>query len=258
MGKLSINYLSFIRKPSYNRFQDVSEKAKMLIVFKVFLFNTLGLIIVNTPVIILKEVGMISPIMMKTELIIRSIPASHSNLKTYLLIYTIFLVPVLEEFTFRLCLTKFRVKYFIVSVSLLIGSFVVMCVKRQLWISKSDFMLSIAGFLYILLFSLIAGGFLWIFRKKIKKIKNIWNKNAAFGVYFISALFAIFHINNLKFESKDWFFMPLILAPFFVYGMSFSYLRVRLGIWYSILLHFIINLIASIGLLQLLPIFYGK
>jgi membrane protease YdiL (CAAX protease family) len=254
MENLSVrrDFLLFLRNPNYNKFNTISEKEKLVVVLKVFLLTILGLIIVNTPLTILKKVGIISSVMMKTVLFIRSIPSSHSDLKTYLLIHTIFLVPILEESVFRLCLTKFKVRYFIASVSILTGIVIVMFVKSQLWVPKSDFLMSEIGLAYILFFALIAVGFMWPFRKRLKKLKNIWNKNAGVGVYFISILFALSHLNNLKFEPSDWFFMPLILAPFFIYGLSFSYLRVRLGIWYSILLHFTINLIASVGLLQLL------
>lgn len=252
MEKSSIryNYLAFIRKPDYNGFRDISEKEKMVIVFKVFLLSTLGLIIVNIPMVILKEMGVISPVGMKSEMFIRSIPANHSNLETYLLCWTIFLVPVFEESTFRLCLGRFKVKYLIASVSLLTGIFIVLVAQRQFWMPKSYFLMPVVSIGYILLFALIAAGFMWHFREKIRKAKHIWNQNTGISVYFISILFAAYHINNLKFEPGDWFFMPLILAPFFVYGMSLSYLRIRLGIGYSILLHFFINLLASVRLLQ--------
>lgn len=157
------NYLSFIRKPDYNQYQNISEKEKLVIVFKVFLFTTLGLIIVNTPITLLKKMGLISSVAMKSELFIRSISANHSNLKTYLLVCTIFLVPVFEELTFRLCLGKLKVNYLIVSASLLSGMFIVMVAHRQFWMPNSYFLIPVVSIGYMLLFALITAGFMWHF-----------------------------------------------------------------------------------------------
>ena len=59
-------------------------------------------------------------------------------------------------------------------------------------------------------------------------------------IYGVAIIFALLHVMNLKFETRDLIFMPIVLLPLFVYGLSFAYLRIRLGIVYSIALHFII------------------
>ena len=66
-----------------------------------------------------------------------------------------------------------------------------------------------------------------------------WNKNTDLIIYSVAILFAFMHVMNLKFETRDLIFMPIVLLPLFVYGLSFAYLRIRLGIIYSIALHFI-------------------
>lgn len=253
MKNISIrhDFLSFLRKPDYNKFQNISEKEKVIIIFKVFILLFFGLFLVNTPLVGLKKLGLISEIMMKTEIFIKTMPLKYIGYKPYFLISTIFLVPLLEEVAFRLCLTKFKVNYFIVSASGTTGMFLIIFAGNQLWIPKSYLLMSVIKFIYILLFAVLIGGFLWLFRRKTEVIEKVWNRNAGFLVYFMSILFAVTHINNLRFESGDLIFMPLILSPFLVYGLSFAYLRVRLGIKYSILLHFIL-LVISYGLPELL------
>ncbi|WP_368662396.1 hypothetical protein [Zobellia laminariae] len=49
---------------------------------------------------------------------------------------------------------------------------------------------------------------------------------------------------NLDLKTSDLIYLPLILLPFLVLGISFGYLRIRLGFIYSIALHVIINGIA--------------
>lgn len=249
MENLSVrrDFLLFLRKPDYKKILDISEKEKLYLIFKVFILTLLGIFIVNILVVGLKKFGIISEVMMKTEIFIKTMPSNYIGYKPYFLISTIFLVPLLEEVAYRLCLTKFNVNYFIVSVSVLASMFVVMLSGHQFWIPKSYLLMSVIKFIYILLFTILVGSSLWLFRRKIEKGKEVWNKNAAFMVYFMSILFALTHLNNLKFEPSDLFFMPLILSPFFVYGLSFSYLRVRLGIKYSIFMHFV-NLVISYGL----------
>ena len=253
MENLSVrrDFLLFLRKPDYNKILDISEKDKFRIIFKVFILTLLGIFIVNFPVVGLKKLGIISEVMMKTEIFIKTMPLRYIGFKPYFVISIIFLVPLLEEVAFRLFLTKFKINYFIFSVSVLTGMFIVMFVGNRLLIPSSYLLMPVIKFIYILLFSILVGVFLWLFRRNIEKVKEIWNKNATLSVYLMSILFALTHLNNLEFEPRDWIFMPLILSPFFVYGLSFSYLRVRLGIKYSIFMHFV-NLVISYGLPVLL------
>ena len=248
MENLSVrrDFLLFLRKPDYNKILDISEKDKFRIIFKVFILTLVGISFINIPIVGLKKLGIISEVLMKTEIFIKTMPSNYIGYKTYFVISMIFLVPLLEEVAFRLFLTKFKINYFIVSVSVLTGMVIVMFVGNRLLIPSYYLLMPVIKFMYILLFSFMVGGFLWLFRRNIEKLKEIWNKNAAILVYFMSILFALTHLNNLKFESSDWIFMPLILSPFFVYGLSFSYLRVRLGIKYSIFMHFV-NLVISYG-----------
>ena len=109
-----------------------------------------------------------------------------------------------------------------------------------LWIPKSYLFMSLIGAIYILIISATIGCILYFFRNKIIRIEEFWNKNTGLIIYTVSILFALGHIINLKFENCDLIFLPLILLPFLVYGLSFGYLRARLGIIYSIALHFIV------------------
>lgn len=241
MKKASIRqdiYL-FLKSPDYNQFDDVTIKEKIKILLKVFVLTYIGLILVNTHVLILQKLEIISKIPMKTDLILNSLKTYNVGYKPYFILSIIFIVPLLEETSFRLAQTKFRINYFIISVSILLTFIIQPFIKNILWYPKSYFLFSISGFLYCLIWSTLIGSVLYRFKAKFMGLEEFWNNNAVVIIYAIATLFAVSHMMNLKFESRDLLFMPLILLPFFVYGLSFGYLRARLGIMYSIGLHFI-------------------
>jgi len=242
MNKISIrrDLFSFLKNPDYNRFPDMSDEKELLILFKVFILTNIALVIVNIPTLILRKWGIISEIPMKSDLIFNSIVAQNIGLKPYLIFSVLLCVPLLEEFSYRLFLTKFRIDYFMVSVSLFSGIIISNFLKGIFWIPKSWLLLSFIGAIYTLLVSALIGGVLYLFKSKIIRIEEFWDKNMGLIIYGVAIIFALLHVMNLKFETRDLIFMPIVLLPLFVYGLSFAYLRIRLGIVYSIALHFII------------------
>jgi len=242
MKKTSIRrdmYL-FLKSPDYGRFNDLSTRERIIVLLKVLILTQLGIVLVNMPVLLLKKLEIISQIPMRTDLILNNIQTNYINYKPYFILSTIFIVPLLEEISYRLFLTKFRVNYFIISVSIILGMFIKYFLGNIFWIPKSYLFMSLIGVIYILIISALIGCILYFFRNKIIRIEEFWNKNTGLIIYSVSILFALGHIINLKFENRDLFFLPLILLPFLVYGLSFGYLRARLGIMYSIALHFIV------------------
>lgn len=242
MKKTSIRrdiYL-FLKSPDYSRFNDLSTRERIIVLLKVLILTQLGVILVNMPVLLLGKLEVISQIPMKTDLILKNIQTNYINYKPFFLLSIIFTVPLLEEMSFRLFLTKFRVNYFIISVSLILGMYIKYFLGNIFWIPKSYLLMSLIGAIYILIISALIGCILYFFRNKIIRIEEFWNKNTSLIIYSVSILFALGHIINLKFENRDLIFLPLILLPFLVYGLSFGYLRARLGIIYSIALHFIV------------------
>jgi membrane protease YdiL (CAAX protease family) len=241
MKKTSIrrDMFLFLKGPDYFGFNDLSIKEKIIILIKVLILTFIALFLVNLPVLLLKKLNVISEIPMKTDLMLNSIQANYINYKPYFIFSAIFFVPLIEEMSFRLFQTRFRVNYFIISVSLILGVFIEYFLKNILWIPKSYLLLSVGGLIYVLIISALIGSMLFLFRTKIIRIEEFWNKNTGLIIYTVAILFAIGHILNLKFENRDLVFMPLILLPFLVWGLSFGYLRVRIGIIYSIALHFI-------------------
>jgi len=241
MKKTSIrrDFYLFLKIPDYNGLNDLSTNDKIIILLKILILTHIALFFVGMPVLILEKFDIISKIPMKTDLMFNSIQGNFINYKPYFIFSVLFFVPLLEEMSFRLFQTSFRVNYFIISVSIILGMIIENILGKIFWVPKSYLLLSVSGPIYVLMISALIGGALYLFRTKINRIEEFWNKNAGLIIYSLAVLFAIGHIYNLKFENRDLVFMPLILLPFLVWGLSFGYLRVRLGIIYSIALHFI-------------------
>ncbi|MGY8915428.1 MAG: CPBP family intramembrane glutamic endopeptidase [Flavobacteriales bacterium] len=76
-------------------------------------------------------------------------------------------------------------------------------------------------------------------------------------VFYTSVLlFAIVHIFNFEGDTKLYYFTPFLIAPQLITGVFLGYIRVKLGLKWSILLHATFNtvLIGPILLLKILNI----
>jgi len=243
----------FLTHPDFYSYRDLSVAEKIKILIKVLILTYLALFLVSIPISILEKMDIISQVRHQTTFILKEIQTKNLNYKPYYIFSTIFFVPLIEELSCRLSLTRFRVNYFIISVSIILGIFTTYylhSIPNIFWIPKSYLLLSIMFHIYILMISASIGGVLYLFRTKINRIEEFWNKNSGLIIYAVAILFALAHIGALKYEHRDLIFMPLILMPFFVGGLSLGYLRVRLGIIYSMALHFVF-LALNFGLAEL-------
>ncbi len=87
-----------------------------------------------------------------------------------------------------------------------------------------------------------------IFRAPITLFKT--QKKFKISFYFFSLFFAFIHITNFEITTTVLLISPLLIIPQLFAGLSLGYLRVKLGLQWSILLHCIYNtFLLTIGLL---------
>lgn len=245
----------FLDNPNYTGFIDLSISQKITIVIKVLILTYIATFLVRLPILYLEKLDVISKIQHMSALQLADIQTRNITYKPYFIFSTLLFVPLLEEMSLRLFLTRFKFNYFIVSVSIILGIYVSyflrnIFLRNILWIPNSHLLHSVIYYMYIIIISTLIGSVLYLFKTKIKKVEEFWNKHSGLIIYSTSILFAIAHMMNLKFENRDLFFMPLLLMPFLFAGLSLSYLRVRLGIIYSIAMHFTV-LALNFGLTEL-------
>lgn len=67
--------------------------------------------------------------------------------------------------------------------------------------------------------------------------RSYYHSGFPYFFYGMAILFAFVHITNFHLEMRILLLSPLIVLPQFIGGMFLGYVRVRLGIWWSVLLH---------------------
>lgn len=83
-----------------------------------------------------------------------------------------------------------------------------------------------------------------LFLNYLLKIKDVeikfLSKNLIISSVVFSAFFAIFHI-GVYYDSNNLFHLLISVFPFFISGLVFCRVRIKFGLFYSILLHSLIN-----------------
>ncbi|WP_276166656.1 CPBP family glutamic-type intramembrane protease [Zobellia alginiliquefaciens] len=242
MDKKSIrkDYFNFLRNPTYEKKIEVTPSRKLVILFKVFVLTYLGIFIVTIPETILVHFEVFKPVEMKSIKIYDSI-VQQSSYKPYFLLLSVIIYPILEEISFRLPLTNFNVRNFKISFSVLSGLLISFLLVDILWWPSTNITFFLLGIFYILVISCIVFILLNYKRDAFVNLKIRWNQKPNIIFYSNATLFAFMHIFNLDLDIYDVIFLPLILLPFFIFGINFGYVRIRLGLKYSILLHMVIN-----------------
>lgn len=214
------DFLRFIKSPklSTNYYKKPIDKLFVLLIG--FFFSMLGLYLAG----LLNK----SLIVFGFEDISNYKQVSYDfNLQNFFIV--VLVAPILEELCFRLPLKPDRLMYAPVSVALLSFFFLKFLFDAYF---NNYLILTISCFVLVFFFLVRA----FITKYIIKNYRTIF--------YTSALLFAIFHLKSLH-DFLDYFFLiPLILLPYFVYALSFSYVRMKAGIHISILLHVIINGIA--------------
>ncbi len=153
----------------------------------------------------------------------------------YSIVITCLIAPSIEEFTYRLPLTKFKYLTFKVSISLLLGSFL----QLILYLFKDTMInpLLIHGFVALIIFFLIR-------RLNLEGVQTYWqtNFNAIFWTYQL--LFCIIHIPQYLGYGFDIVLLSRSFISTLLCSLFLSFARMKYGLIYSILIHCSYNFIA--------------
>jgi Type II CAAX prenyl endopeptidase Rce1-like len=150
--------------------------------------------------------------------------------------------PILEELVYRLPLLFSRRN---ISISLTVFSYFMISdgLHNSRYFTTENLIIRIAiailvGFLTYLLLG----------KNKVYKLfYDFWIKNPLFIFYFLSFSFAFSHLSNYTGDWRIYLIAPIITLPQLIYGLTYSFIRLKSGIQYSILIHMFINLIPFIS-----------
>lgn len=139
-------------------------------------------------------------------------------------LYLVVLSSFLEETTFRLPLSEFKIETFLLSSVLLF--FVAYMIYPPLSFVFLFFTIFVTFLLYL----------------RFDKVKNLWNHNFTSVFYVYTLLFVLMHAFTYSFSEFSVFLLLLMLVMHFAVSLLCAYLRVKTNILYSVLLHSFYNL----------------
>ncbi|GGG47360.1 CPBP family glutamic-type intramembrane protease [Bizionia arctica] len=158
----------------------------------------------------------------------------YSGIQKFLL--SAFLIPILEELTFRLNL-KFSKR-----------NFLIMFLGISYSVFKIIFQLDWSNSLLItVILTLLLG--LLLKNKILNRLEIFWKENRLIVFYFLLFSFVLLHSTNYDLEFSTLIYIPLLMLPHFFAGLVFSYARLKSGIIMSISLHILNNGLYALPLL---------
>jgi len=153
--------------------------------------------------------------------------------------------PIFEELSFRLSL-KFNPKYLTASIIALTG-FLLFKHNISIWsVEKTELIIKLV---MLVLVSIITIG---ILRNStiVDFLEKTWNRRFIIIYYSSISVFTLLHLVKFNISSEVLRFLPLLLFPYFIYGLILSYIRLKFNTLASIILHICINTTGTIIFLR--------
>lgn len=231
------NIWDYFKKPDFEKysFESFSKKIFSFLMF-FFICAVFGLLLSLISGIIRERIG------------ISSVSISFSII--FFIIINLLILPIIEEIAFRLplifnkvyiSLSLFIISYIIIS--RLYGYDILNLQKNVL--PRIIYPFSIASIIYAVL----------QFDYMYHKTSFFWNKNKKTIFLTFLFIYALMHVNNYKLSYYYVIVFPLIVLPQFISGIFLSFVRIRFGFIFSVIFHFLINLLAILPKIILL-LFY--
>ena len=150
---------------------------------------------------------------------------------------------ILEELKYRLLITKFNLTFIAISLSVYLADILFLFFRPQKF-SLFDKNISYIVFYYIL-FGLLSLGLYLVLKPILNKNKikiHVFFKDNFFKIMIIQILlFALWHMFFTHQTANSSYIIIFILQSFA--AIYFTFVRINFGIFYSISVHFLINII---------------
>lgn len=173
----------------------------------------------------------------------KTISEEDNGINIYSTILFLIFGAIMEEFKYRGMLTKFSYRWTLISFSIFITSIsFLICNVRAYYLSPESVLPLIS---YILSFVIISVLIFYVsfysFRRFKENIHRIFDNNFYLIIWIQVLLFALWHILfSGQSNHKHWFTLLIVHS---YSALFFTYIRVNYGILYSIILHFLHNII---------------
>jgi len=88
--------------------------------------------------------------------------------------------------------------------------------------------------------------FFWMRERRGHRYADFFNRYVGWYYYLCALFFALAHLGNYAQQPPLWAVLLLVL-PQLIGGLTYGYLRIRLGFWYGMLGHMLTNLLLTFG-----------
>ncbi len=158
------------------------------------------------------------------------------------LLSSVLVAPLSEEVYFRLGLAPNLVFFFI---SLFLST--VQYAPKLFADLFSDASLFVsANILFYLLLSAGICLFFWARERRGYCYADFFKRRVGWYYYLGALFFALAHLSNYA-QQPPWWAIIFLVFPQLIGGLTFGYLRIRLGFWYGVLGHTLTNLLFTLG-----------
>jgi membrane protease YdiL (CAAX protease family) len=158
------------------------------------------------------------------------------------LLSSVLVAPLSEEIYFRLGLAPNLLFFFI---SLFLST--VQYAPKLFADLFSDASLFVgANVLFYLLLSAGICLFFWMRERLGHRYADFFKRRVGWYYYLGALFFALAHFGNYA-QQPPWWAIIFLVFPQLIGGLTFGYLRIRLGFWYGVLGHTLTNLLFTLG-----------
>lgn len=239
------DFIGFLRKPrdlvDSGRFKEIDLWLFIKVAFICFIVVALA----NVPKTVLQSFEWYSP-PKGSNLFVSDITVYD---KVIYLVMGIICIPFIEEYTYRLFLSSYKKSFFIVSIALILGTLITWLLMYKnviIPLFVLPFHLNSIWVIVITQFSkvLIAFSF-WCFLRRVKlnQIEGVFRRKFGIFIYLSASIFALMHSWGLGLQWDNMLTTIVILMPLFILGLFLTYVRIRLGLLYGVLLHSLFNVL---------------
>ncbi|WP_448336680.1 CPBP family glutamic-type intramembrane protease [Chloroflexus aurantiacus] len=223
-----LDFWNFLRRPVAERLNGDVRSRLMIVLFIVAVGILLSILI--RPLSVLVE------IVFKVEYV----ETTFDPLPV--LLGGVLLVPLFEEVLFRLGLAP-SIRLFFISLSL---STILYAPRPFTGVFGDELVDIIANVLFYLMLAVGICLFFWLRERRGYRYADFFNRHVGWYYYLSALFFGLVHLSNHDQQLPFWI-SPVMVIPQLIGGLTYGYLRIRLGFWYAVLGHMLHNFLFTCG-----------
>ncbi len=224
-----LDFWCFLRRPVAERLSEGMAKKVFILIVVISLNILISMILSLLDIVIEVGGGAVEPVEIDVNPLLLSVGA-------------VFIAPLTEEIVFRLGLAP---NLWFLFISLFLAS--VQYAPKLLGDFFGDDGMFV-GF-NVLFYLVLSAGiclFFWFRERRGHRYVDFFNRYVGAYYYLGALLFALPHLGNFTYR-LPWWLVILPVLPQLFGGLTFGYLRIRLGFWYGVMGHLLHNLLFTLG-----------